>query len=149
MSEIATEGSRVIVVGIDGSPASLRAAAYATGVARREKAKLIGVYVRQPPLVIAGTLGTDASAHSTGAIVNEDLTRALHRDLAAEHAFWGIDCELVLREGLAANEILKVADEESADEIVVGCSRSLRHRLFGSLASRLIRRGKWVITIVP
>jgi nucleotide-binding universal stress UspA family protein len=36
-----------------------------------------------------------------------------------------------------------------ADAIVVGASAKAGHRLIGSLAVRLVRAGKWPVTVVP
>jgi hypothetical protein len=47
--ELGTDGPGAIVVGIDGSTPSLRAAAYAAGLARRQRTRLVAVYVRTPP----------------------------------------------------------------------------------------------------
>jgi pre-mycofactocin synthase len=49
----------------------------------------------------------------------------------------------------ALPELRKVAEETGADAIIVGASASLRHRLFGSLGPRLLRRGPCPVTIVP
>jgi nucleotide-binding universal stress UspA family protein len=43
--ELGTDGPSAIVVGIDGSATSLRASAYAAGLARRQRARLVAVYV--------------------------------------------------------------------------------------------------------
>src|SRR5580658_6094614 len=43
--ELGTDGPSAIVVGIDGSTTSLRASAYAAGLARRQRARLVAVYV--------------------------------------------------------------------------------------------------------
>jgi nucleotide-binding universal stress UspA family protein len=39
----------VLLVGVDGSPTSLQAAAYAAGLARRQQSRLVAVYVTTPP----------------------------------------------------------------------------------------------------
>jgi hypothetical protein len=46
--ELGTDGPRAVLVGIDGSPTSLRAADFALGQARRVGAELVCVYVRSP-----------------------------------------------------------------------------------------------------
>jgi nucleotide-binding universal stress UspA family protein len=47
------------------------------------------------------------------------------------------------------NEIRRIADEVRADAIVVGASAQAGHRFVGSLAVRLVRAGKWPVTVVP
>ena len=56
-AELGTDGPGAIVVGVDGTPTSLRALAYAAGMARRQRAQLIAVYVRSPmrtPVALSG-----------------------------------------------------------------------------------------------
>ena len=43
--ELGTDGPTAILAGIDGSTTSLRAGAYAAGLARRQRARLVAVYV--------------------------------------------------------------------------------------------------------
>ena len=43
--ERGTDGPRVIVVAVDGSTTSMRAAFYAAGLARRQSAELVVVFV--------------------------------------------------------------------------------------------------------
>jgi nucleotide-binding universal stress UspA family protein len=42
-----------------------------------------------------------------------------------------------------------VADEVRADAVVVGASTKAGHRLVGSLAVRLVKAGRWPVTVVP
>jgi nucleotide-binding universal stress UspA family protein len=46
-------------------------------------------------------------------------------------------------------ELCRVASETHADAVVVGASTQVGHRLMGSLALRLVRAGRWPITVVP
>jgi len=51
--------------------------------------------------------------------------------------------------GDAYHEITRIAEETRADAIVVGASLKAGHRLLGSLAVRLVKAGKWPVTVVP
>ncbi|MDT4905845.1 MAG: hypothetical protein QOH52_3861, partial [Pseudonocardiales bacterium] len=45
MFELGTDGPTRILVGVDGTETSMRAGAYAAGLARRQGARLIALYV--------------------------------------------------------------------------------------------------------
>jgi nucleotide-binding universal stress UspA family protein len=59
--ELGTDGPSLIMVGVDGSRTSLRAAAYAAGLARRQRSRLLAVYVGRVPASAAA-----ASAPANG-----------------------------------------------------------------------------------
>jgi nucleotide-binding universal stress UspA family protein len=147
--ELGTDGPITIVVGVDGSESSSRAAAYAGGLARRQGAALVAVYVRHP---VGGVL---AAADRSGASIGLEQ---LHQDdvetelrTAFEHVAptYGIDAHLVIRTGDPFSEICRTAESHRADAVVVGASTSLGHRVAGSLAIRLVRQAKWPVTVVP
>ena len=46
-------------------------------------------------------------------------------------------------------ELRRVADEVRADAVIVGASTKAGHRLVGSLAVRLVKAGRWPVTVVP
>jgi nucleotide-binding universal stress UspA family protein len=46
-------------------------------------------------------------------------------------------------------ELNRAAKEYRADAVVVGASEHAGHRIVGSLATRLVRAGKWPVTVVP
>lgn len=46
-------------------------------------------------------------------------------------------------------QLCAVAADVRADAIVAGASEHLARRLAGSLAVRLVRAGKWPVTVVP
>ncbi len=61
----------------------------------------------------------------------------------------GISITFVATRGDPFSELCGVAKEIRADAMVVGASAKAGHRLVGSLAVRLVRAGKWPVTVVP
>ena len=147
--ELGLDGPKVIVVGLDatqlhgdGSHASLHAAAYASGVARRQGARLVAVWVR-PSVAIVDTFVDSSEEIARDREAGEtELRKTVEK--AAEH--FGIPAAtLRVCDGDPFEQLTSVADEVGADEIVVGAST----RRLGSLAVRLIRDGRWPVTVVP
>lgn len=61
----------------------------------------------------------------------------------------GISVTFVARRGDPFSELGRVAGQTCAEAVVVGASAKAGHRLVGSLAVRLVRAGKWPVTVVP
>ena len=61
----------------------------------------------------------------------------------------GISITFIAAEGDPFTELRRIADETRADAVVVGASAHAGHRLVGSLAVRLVRAGRWPVTVVP
>jgi nucleotide-binding universal stress UspA family protein len=143
--ELGTDGPGAIVVGVDGSPTSMRAAAYAAGLARRQRTRLIAVYARSTPTTLL------AMADHSGMGVNAVLEAQdeLERQLRAEINGWGADSEVLVRTGDPLTVLAEVAKETRADALIVGSSAGFGHRIAGSLAIKLVRCGKWPVTVVP
>src|ERR1700760_3546414 len=97
--ELGTDGPGATVLGVDGSPTSLRAAAYAAGLARRQRTKLIVVYARTSPAVLL-TLA-DHSGMATNAVLQtqDELEQQLRTELERQAEVWGVDARLVARRG--------------------------------------------------
>jgi nucleotide-binding universal stress UspA family protein len=134
--ELGTDGPSLILVGVDGSRTSLRAAAYAAGLARRQHCRLLVVHVSRLSASIGAAPGAQAAA---------DLRRQF-RERAAEI---GLDLEFRAVTGDPWIELNRAATETRADAVVVGASEHAGHRIVGSLATRLVRAGKWPVTVVP
>src|SRR6202044_3429770 len=64
---------------------------------------------------------------------------------AKEH---GIPVTFMATRGDSFAELRRIAQEVCADAVVVGASAKAGHRLVGSLAVRLVRAGKWPVTVV-
>jgi nucleotide-binding universal stress UspA family protein len=139
------DGPDAILVAVDASETSYRAAAYAAGLARRQGARLICVYVHATggltslAPAVAGPL-TDARAETV-----EEIRQAI----AVNAGRLGIDVTLVEATGNPVQEIARVADELRVDAVVVGASSQAGHKFIGSIAMALVRRAHWPITVVP
>ncbi|MFI8306597.1 universal stress protein [Streptomyces sp. NPDC085927] len=144
--ERGTDGPKVIVVGVDGSDTSLRAAAYASGMARRQHALLAVVYV-QPVLAAGAALGAPV-AEATDEIA-EDLVRQVREASEQVRGVFDFRWEFHTFRGDPYNGMVKAADDLTADAVVVGASEQAGHRLVGSVAVRLVKAGRWPVTVVP
>ncbi len=137
--------SRVVLVGVDGSTTSMRAATYACGIARRERCRLIVAHV-----VSAGPW--EWAITGAGAVL-QDLRDDLDADLKSEIRELIGDCSepvaYVSRFGHPTYGLPAIADEVRADIVVVGASRGWRRRCGISVANRLIRLGRWPVIVVP
>jgi len=146
--ELGTDGPSAILVGVDDSVTGLRASAYAAGLARRQRAKVIAVYVAP----VAG-MALASSAGPSVAVAEAEAHEAVAQELAgradAMARELGLSVTFIVAHGDPFTEIVRVAKETRADAIVVGASLKAGHRLMGSLAVRLVRAGKWPVTVVP
>jgi len=143
--ELGTDGPARILVGIDGSESSMRAGAYAAGLARRQGSRLIALYVA-PTMAMAGQLAATAAAMMQ---TQREIATGLQRQVTDGARLVGIQAEFVLRHGNPYRELLKVAAEFRVDAVVVGASTKSGRRFVGSLAGRLVRDARWPVTVVP
>jgi nucleotide-binding universal stress UspA family protein len=143
--EFSTDGPSLILVGVDGSRTSLRAAAYAAGLARRQRSRLLAVYVSRIPASAAAAPGGAAAVSETFDQIAADLEQ-LMRSRTAET---GVAGEFRSVRGDPLAELTRNAEQAHADAVVVGASEHLGHRIVGSLATRLVRAGKWPVIVVP
>ena len=147
--EVRGDGPGAIVVGIDGSTSSLRAAAYAAGMARRQRSRLIVVYVRTPPPALLPLADTGGSAVATVIDTQDAVERELRASFAERVPEMGIDARLVVRQGDPYTELLDIARAVHADAVIVGRSTKILHRVAGSVGAKLTRCGHWPVTVVP
>ena len=147
--ELGTDGPMVILVGIDDSVTSLRAGAYAVGLARRQGARLVAVFVEQPSALYgaAGSAGAAVIAEQQRALT--ETAADMKRRLDSGAVDRGVQITFVAAAGDPYHELRRVADEVRADAVVVGASTKAGHRFVGSLAVRLVRSGRWPVTVVP
>ena len=144
--ERGTDGPRVILVGVDGSSTSLRAAAYAAGLARRQRSRLVAVHVTEAAPPMAGWVP------AAQAVVREaaaEVAAELRREILSAAEQLGIEVDYRTLHGDPVAEISRIADALPADAVLVGASEQAGHRVIGSVAVRLVRMGHWPVTVVP
>jgi nucleotide-binding universal stress UspA family protein len=149
----AGSASAVIVVGIDGSDTSWDAFCWACGETTRLGGRTVAVFVGSTSGLASATAASfSGAAVAYGAIQQTMIDQAEElgsqaRGYALDHR---IDLTFVHTHGDAATELLRIADSDHADLIVVGRSTKARHHLAGSLGRRLVgRRNAPVIVVVP
>ncbi|GAA4237587.1 universal stress protein [Actinomadura meridiana] len=143
--EYGIDGPKVIVAGIDGSDTSLRAGAYAWGLARRSGARLIAVHVAPMSSLSTLTPGGAAAMRET----SDQIVAELRDELQAASGRQDVRHSFRTEQGDPYTVLARVADESRADVVIVGASAQAGHRFIGSVAVRLVRAGRWPVTVVP
>ena len=123
----------------------MRAGAYAAGLALRQHARLVCLYVR----TYSVTAGVGIAAVPALARAHDDIAGELREMVETQSVRMGVSAQFVEREGSPFAEIVRLADELPADAVIVGASTKAGHRFVGSLAVHLVRLSKWPITVVP
>ena len=136
----------MVLVGVDGSRTSLRAGSYAAGLARRQGAALVVVFVSSPAAYTALMPGVVAGAVQQ---THDELADELREECRRGAEELGLPVTFLCRRGDAYAELCAAADESRADMVVVGSSEQAGHRLVGSVATRLVRTGRWPVVVVP
>jgi nucleotide-binding universal stress UspA family protein len=144
----ADAAGQVIVVGLDGSPASWDAFWWAAGEALRSRGRLIAAYITpavEPVVPVGGYFGYAAAAQARQEAVGQLKEEAERR--AAE---LGVPLAFVQELGAAAPGLASVARAAHADLVVVGRSAKMLHHLAGSAGRRLVsRHDAPVVVVVP
>jgi nucleotide-binding universal stress UspA family protein len=138
-------GARVVLVGVDGSTTSLRAATYACGLARRECCRLVVAHAVPPGAWEWAMAGAGAILQQLRAELDEELEaeiRALTEDCPGLVTF-------ISRPGRPTHALSAAAGEFRADIVVVGASRGWRRWCGASVANRLIRLNRWPVIVIP
>jgi len=144
--ELGTDGPATLVVGLDGSDTAWRALHYAVGQARRQHSRVVAVYAQHTPVFVEAQMASAAAATEEADAAYREELRAAVDALGREH---GVPTQLVTVVADPVLALAKVAEEVRADAIVVGASEQAGHRLFGSVAVRIVRAGNWPVTVVP
>jgi nucleotide-binding universal stress UspA family protein len=148
-----TESRRtaILVVGIDGSDSSWNAFSWGCGEAQRLRGRLVAVFVTPQTRAIAGASFVPGvvGAYSVMQTAAAEQAAQLQAE-ARQNAGPDVDLTFIHALGNIASELLRIAQAAHADQIIVGRSTKLRHRVTGALGRRLIGRpAAPVIVVVP
>lgn len=144
-TEIGTIAPNCVLVAVDLSRTSLRAADYAAGLARRNGVGVIGVYVRRHSALVVSAPSIAAVAQAT----QRDVAKEAGEYLAESALRLGTACSFAVLEGPPAEAIRKLARDLRVSALVVGASENWLHRWCGSLAGKLARRSPCPVVVVP
>jgi nucleotide-binding universal stress UspA family protein len=142
--EIGKDGVSSVVVGYDGSPPSVHAAAWAAGLARRERGTLLIVYVE----VLSSPAYWTAMGTAAAAEAGVEFLQELRDEAGPLLDERGVTWELLYGQGEPATVLESIAEERRADCIVVGRSRH-RGGLLGTVPKSLIAHATRPVVIVP
>ena len=136
-----------ILVPIDFSETSVGALRHAIGLAKQFKASLCLLYVYEPPTFLAGY-------HTLPITVPDDQVMQKARiqldSLVPPEGEPGLPLQSFVRRGKAFDEIVKFAQEQAVDLIVISTHgyTGLKHTLMGSTAERVIRHAQCPVLVV-
>ncbi len=139
-----------IVVGVDGSEGSMRAARHAVAIARHWGAHIKLVTVVRTPEGWWGIGGAPPSPESLSEALIEGQQKILQEfeeDLELE----GVDYETVEELGDPATRLLAICEDSSADMMVIGRrGAGLAERvILGSTADRLTHLAPCPVLVIP
>jgi nucleotide-binding universal stress UspA family protein len=133
-----------VLVAADGSEPSLRAVAYAVGLARRQGLKLVVLFVHT-----VSTMPATPETVCEMRRANTEAVAALRCEVARQTAECALDITLIQRSGSPYAEIVRLATLFHVDAVVVAAGMGFGHRLMASPAIRLARAARWPVTVVP
>jgi nucleotide-binding universal stress UspA family protein len=136
----------VIVVGLDGSPASWEAFSWAAGEVVRGNGSLIAVYAMPAvePVAAVGVPFDYAAAEQS----RQEVARQLADEAARRACDVGVPLNFVREPGDVTRALISVAHSAGADLVVVGRSAKMLHHLAGSPGRRLVSRHDAPVTVV-
>jgi nucleotide-binding universal stress UspA family protein len=136
---------RKIVLAHEGSPAGERALLYVEHLARSEGAEVIVVHVYDVP---TRYLSTDVYADLHAGF--EKASWEVVEDAVQELQNAGASARGDVREGVAAQQILEIAESESASLIVLGTrGPTAAEVLLGSTSTEVLRHARCPVLVVP
>jgi len=143
--------TNTILIGIDGSQDSRRAAEYGIAQAKSNKARVLLAYVIEWSPYAFQTAEENEERHMR----REEEIKTVHDrvldPMLESFASEGLDITGVVRHGQVADSLIYIAKKYGATQIVAGRigGKSVKTFIFGSVVSKLIQITHIPVTIVP
>jgi nucleotide-binding universal stress UspA family protein len=129
---------------------------YAVDMAKRHDAKIVILHAVEPISPIAFGTRTDKVLHDQENVSLEVIRKRIHRFCEIVEEKNSLACinlvtKVVVEVGYPVEEILKTADEEGCDLIVLGSHGKgfLQHTFLGSISRSVLERVKKPVFTVP
>jgi len=144
------EAMKSILVGLDGSAASLAALAWGGKIARSLGANVIAATVFDVEHLVAMS-GGYALANTSAEQWRNDLQRDIDGDWTKPLRDSGANVSTVVAEGHPADVLMRLAKQHDTELIVVGSRGrgSLRELFLGSVSHSLTLRAPCPVVVVP
>ncbi|MHA1607106.1 MAG: universal stress protein [Candidatus Freyarchaeota archaeon] len=146
---------RKILVAVDGSEYSEKAASYALAIAEKFGSEVVVLHVVTTPFFFVGigNAGVAIAEYGTAKLLAEELENAgkkLLEEYEVKFKEVGVKAHLVLKRGNPPTAIIETAKEEECDLVIVG-SRGLgdvKRFLLGSVSDKVSRHAHCPVLIV-
>jgi nucleotide-binding universal stress UspA family protein len=134
-----------ILVAVDGSPNGTDALVWATGLADRLGAEVVAVHA----LGLLDRLGSESPGPSQPR--REVIRRRFEGEWCAPLDATGVPARKLLVDGSPAEVVLRVAEQEDVDLVVVGCRghAAVPARLLGSTSTAVAQGSTRPVVVVP
>ncbi|MEL7527811.1 MAG: universal stress protein [Pseudomonadota bacterium] len=143
--------NKKIVVGYDGSSASDNAVDFAVNLAKASQAGLVIAHVLEWSPYTFLTPNEIEERHARRTEELERARTAVLDPVMQKLSKNGMEATSELRYGHIAETLIKIADEDGVEQIVIGRTghSQLSTRVFGSVAGSLAQAAPVPVTIVP
>ena len=143
--------SELIMVGVDGSEASVHAVEYAAKEADSHGAKLCIVYVIEWSPYSFNTPEENEVRHKRREEEIETANSRVIQPLLQRFSGSGVEMEGMVSHGHPAKTLNNIAKQKNASQICVGRTggSGISHLLFGSVAGNLVQTATVPVTVIP
>lgn len=138
-----------ILIATDGSENSKNAVQSGIELAKSTGAKVYAVYIIQPVSAAMSRKGPDWAKDAMEMMRKDGEKATGYIETLGQEA--NLDVESVIHEGDPAEEIIKLADKNDADLIVMGTRglSGIKRFMVGSVADKVVRHSDKKVLVVP